>query len=103
MATFQAYLGSEEPVFASDYERECAKVLDYYGVPWEYEPRTFVLERGDEHRVPALVVAGDLDAELADARGDLCSGEIDLPDPRIGSQLASVSLYRWARRSMSRL
>jgi hypothetical protein len=51
MATFQAYLGSEEPVFASDYERECAKILDYYGVPWEYEPRTFVLEEGEDGRV----------------------------------------------------
>jgi hypothetical protein len=51
MAAFQAYLGSEEPVFASDYERECAKILDYYGVPWEYEPRTFVLERDDQGRV----------------------------------------------------
>jgi len=30
---------------------ECAKVLDYYGVPWEYEPTTFVLERDDEGRV----------------------------------------------------
>ena len=51
MATFQAYLGSEEPVFASEYELECAKILDYYGVPWEYEPRTFVLERDDQGRV----------------------------------------------------
>jgi hypothetical protein len=51
MASFQAYLGSEEPIFASEYERECAKILDYYGVPWEYEPRTFVLERDEEGRV----------------------------------------------------
>ena len=51
MATFQAYLGSEEPVFASDYERECAKILDYYGVPWEYEPRTFVLERDEDGQI----------------------------------------------------
>jgi hypothetical protein len=51
MATFQAYLGSEDPVFASEYELECAKILDYYGVPWEYEPRTFVLERDDQGRV----------------------------------------------------
>jgi hypothetical protein len=51
MAAFQAYLGSEEPVFASDYERECAKILDYYGVPWQYEPRTFVLERDESGRV----------------------------------------------------
>jgi hypothetical protein len=51
MPTFQAYTGSEEPVFANEYELECAKVLDYYGVPWEYEPRTFVLERGDHGQV----------------------------------------------------
>ena len=41
---FQAYRGSEPPRFASQAELECAKVLDYYRVPWEYEPRTFVLE-----------------------------------------------------------
>ena len=32
-------------------ELECAKVLDYYRVPWEYEPRTFVLEQNDDGRV----------------------------------------------------
>jgi hypothetical protein len=26
-------------------------VLDYYDVPWEYEPRTFVLEEDDDGRV----------------------------------------------------
>jgi hypoxanthine phosphoribosyltransferase len=41
---FQAYRGEEPPRFANRAELECAKVLDYYGVPWEYEPRTFVLE-----------------------------------------------------------
>jgi hypothetical protein len=48
---FQAYRGTEPPAFANDAERECARVLDYYGVPWEYEPRTFVLEQDDEGRV----------------------------------------------------
>jgi hypothetical protein len=51
MPTFQAHLGSEEPTFANEYELECAKVLDYYGVPWEYEPRTFVLERDDRGHI----------------------------------------------------
>ena len=51
MADFQAYRGSEPPRFANEVELECAKVLDYYGVPWEYEPRTFVLERGEGGRV----------------------------------------------------
>jgi hypoxanthine phosphoribosyltransferase len=45
---FQAYRGVGSPRFANQAELECAKILDYHGVPWEYEPRTFVLER-DEH------------------------------------------------------
>ena len=48
---FQAYCGSEPPRFASQAELECAKVLDYYGVPWEYEPTTFVLEEDENGRV----------------------------------------------------
>jgi hypoxanthine phosphoribosyltransferase len=48
---FQAYCGSDPPRFANEAELECAKILDYYGVPWEYEPRTFVLEEDDEGRV----------------------------------------------------
>jgi hypothetical protein len=48
---FQAYCGSTPPRFANDVELECAKILDYYGVRWDYEPRTFVLERGADGRV----------------------------------------------------
>jgi len=48
---FKAYTGDEPPRFASPAELECAKVLDYYGVSWEYEPRTFVLERDGNGRV----------------------------------------------------
>src|ERR1700754_5214932 len=47
---FQAYRGTSTPRFASPAELECAKVLDYYGVPWLYEPRTFVLEEDEEGR-----------------------------------------------------
>jgi hypothetical protein len=39
------------------------------------------LERADEERLPAFVVAGDLAAELADARRDLGRREIDLANP----------------------
>jgi hypothetical protein len=48
---FQAYRGSDTPQFANEAELECAKVLDYHGVPWLYEPRTFVLETDDDGRV----------------------------------------------------
>src|SRR6266571_6514601 len=48
---FQAYCGSEPPRFADPAELEYAKILDWYGIPWLYEPRTFVLERDEEGRV----------------------------------------------------
>ena len=48
---FQAYRGSEPPRFANPAELEYAKILDYYGIPWLYEPTTFVLERDAEGRV----------------------------------------------------
>ena len=48
---FQAYRGAEPPRFANRIELECARILDWYGVPWEYEPRSFVLETDVEGRV----------------------------------------------------
>ena len=34
----------EETRFAHHSELQLAKLLDFYGVAWEYEPRTFVLD-----------------------------------------------------------
>jgi hypothetical protein len=48
---FQAYRGTAPPVFQNEAELECAKILDYYGVPWLYEPRTFELEVDEDGRV----------------------------------------------------
>ena len=48
---FQAYCGTEPPRFANRVELECAKILDYYGVRWDYEPHSFVLERDEDGRV----------------------------------------------------
>ena len=48
---FQAYLGTDPPRFANDAELQCARMLDYHGIPWHYEPRTFVLERDEQGRV----------------------------------------------------
>jgi hypothetical protein len=30
--------------FAHPSERECARILDFYQIPWQYEPRTFPIE-----------------------------------------------------------
>jgi len=48
---FQADRGEGRPRFAHDVELECAKLLDYYGIPWEYEPHTFVLEEDSHGRI----------------------------------------------------
>ena len=45
-------------VFAHPSEAEIASLLDYYGVGWEYEPRTFVLER-DSGGQPVVSFAPD--------------------------------------------
>ena len=36
--------------FAHNSERQFAKLLDFYGISWEYEPRTFTLERDKQDR-----------------------------------------------------
>ncbi len=48
---FQAYCGSEPPRFVNRAELEVAKLLDFYGIPWDYEPRSFVLETDELGRV----------------------------------------------------
>ena len=37
--------------FAHNSERQFAKLLDFYAIAWEYEPRTFVLEQDEDGRV----------------------------------------------------
>ena len=48
---FRAYRGAEPPRFVNRIELECARILDWYGVPWEYEPTSFVLERDADGRI----------------------------------------------------
>jgi len=38
-------LPHEQVRFAHNSERQFARLLDFYGIAWGYEPRTFVLER----------------------------------------------------------
>jgi len=45
---FHAFTGDKPPVFANDAELECAQILDFHGIPWDYEPHTFTLEVDDQ-------------------------------------------------------
>lgn len=40
----QNQLKSDTIRFAHPSEKECAKILDFYQIRWEYEPKTFPLE-----------------------------------------------------------
>jgi hypoxanthine phosphoribosyltransferase len=63
--------------FAHPIEAEFARILDYYGIEWEYEPRTFVLERNEAGKVtlafaPDFYLPGqDLFVELTTLRPSL--------------------------------
>lgn len=49
---WRSFVGSgEQPRFVNESERECAELLDYYDVAWEYEPVMFVLETDEDGRV----------------------------------------------------
>jgi len=37
--------------FVHPIEAEFARILDYYGIAWEYEPKTFVLEEDESGNV----------------------------------------------------
>jgi len=39
------------PVFSHPAEEEFARILDYYGIEWEYEPRTFPLHWDEQGNV----------------------------------------------------
>jgi hypothetical protein len=45
---WRSFRGRQEPRFVNDSERECAELLDFYGIAWEYEPVQFVLETDPE-------------------------------------------------------
>lgn len=62
--------------FAHPSEAEFAKILDFYGVPWQYEPRTFPLRMEGDQIAEALtpdfyLLTLDLYVELTTLKQDL--------------------------------
>jgi hypothetical protein len=68
---------NQHPDFAHPTEETFARILDYYGIQWEYEPRTFPLEWDEEGNVieafsPDFYLPGqDLYIELTTLRPSL--------------------------------
>jgi hypoxanthine phosphoribosyltransferase len=48
---FQASSEMDTPHFANQAEVECANLLDFYGLDWAYEPKSFVLETDEDGRI----------------------------------------------------
>jgi hypothetical protein len=42
---------SKPPVFVHPIEAAFARILDFYGILWQYEPRTFALKWNDDGQV----------------------------------------------------
>ncbi|GAP15055.1 hypothetical protein LARV_02835 [Longilinea arvoryzae] len=42
---------SDKPIFAGPIEETFAKILDFYGIEWVYEPSSFPLVRDEQGRV----------------------------------------------------
>ena len=52
------FKNAENFIFAHESEKEFAKILDFYRIKWEYEPKTFTLE-WDENDVPLISFTPD--------------------------------------------
>lgn len=67
----------DDPIFAHPIEEEFARLLDYYHIEWQYEPRTFILTRNAAGKVteafsPDFYLPGeDLYIELTTMRPKL--------------------------------
>lgn len=68
---------SSPPQFVHPIEEEFARILDYYGLEWEYEPRTFPLAWDEEGNVTQAfspdfyILEQDLYVELTTVRPKL--------------------------------
>lgn len=51
MPNFSYYRGTKRPTFATRTELEAAKLLDYYRIAWDYEPRMFILEQDEQGNI----------------------------------------------------
>ncbi len=51
-------INADEIIFANESEKEFAKILDFYSIKWQYEPKTFPLEFDGEGK-PTLSFTPD--------------------------------------------
>jgi len=88
--------------FVHPIEKEFARVLDYYGIRWEYEPRTFALAWDEEKKVTQAfspdfyLPEQDLYVELTTARPKLVTIK-NRKIRRMGELYPDVNVQLWKR------
>ena len=96
------------PAFAHPIEEEFARVLDYYGIRWEYEPRTFDLQWDDHGQVTQAFAPDfylpnqDLYVELTTTRPKLVTIK-NRKIKRMAELYPDVSVQLWKRDDLRNL
>lgn len=96
------------PEFAHPIEAEFARILDYYGIPWQYEPRTFDLEWDADGNVtqafaPDFYLPGqDLYVELTTMRPKLVTIK-NRKIRRMHELYPDVNVQLWKRQDLRNL
>ena len=96
------------PAFVHPIEEEFARVLDYYGIRWEYEPHTFDLQWDDDGQVtqafsPDFYLPDqDLYVELTTARPKLVTIK-NRKIRRMGELYPEVNVQLWKRADLRNL
>jgi hypothetical protein len=94
--------------FAHPIEEEFARILDYYGIPWEYEPRSFALEWDDEGNVRIAFAPDfylpeqDLYVELTTLRPKLVTKK-NRKIRRINELYPEINVQLWKRSDLRNL
>ena len=97
-----------KPAFGHPIEEEFARVLDYYGIRWEYEPHTFELRWDEEGMVTQAFAPDfylpdqDLYVELTTARPKLVTIK-NRKIRRMAELYPEVNVQLWKRADLRNL
>ena len=96
------------PRFAHPTEEQFARILDYYGIPWQYEPRTFPLQWDEAGNVVEAFTPDfylpqqDLYVELTTLRPQLATAK-NRKLRRLKELYPEVNIKLFKRREMHKL
>lgn len=99
---------NSSPNFVHPSEEVFARILDFYGVQWEYEPRTFALEEDEQGKVTEAFTPDfylpeqDLYVELTTLRPQL-STKKNRKLKRIQERYPDINIKLFKRRELRNL